>query len=233
MVPSVILIGADKGGVGKTMLTRALLDYLAVRSVAVRSFDTQFGGNLVRFAPAAAVIDIDSVQDQMLVFDGVSERVLTVVDICAGLLSPTLGALDEAHLLDDVRAARLRLVLLHVLGPTVASIDEVSSAAHALGGAAKHLLVKNHINDTQFFDWDKGPARALFEQMTDVTVNVPQLAPIACETLEKRGGSFLSFVDDARESRLLRGRIRTWLDCVWAEFDRVNILGPADEQAVG
>jgi hypothetical protein len=223
MIPTVVLVGADKGGVGKTMLTRALLDYLTARSVPVRAFDTQPGGNLARFAPAAAIIDIASVQDQMLVFDGVTSGALTVVDICAGLLSPTIKALDEAHLLDDVRAGTMQLVLLHVLGPTVASIDEVAAASRSLGGA-KHFLVKNHINETKFFDWDKGPARALFEKMTDVTIEVPQLAPIACETLEKRGGPFLSFIDDKQESRILTGRVRTWLHKVWSEFDRVNIL---------
>jgi hypothetical protein len=227
MIPTVVLVGADKGGVGKTMVTRALLDYLSARSVPARTFDSESpGGDLVRFAPAAAVIDISSVQDQMLVFDGVSDQVLTVVDIRAGLLSPTIRALNEAHLLDDVRAGTMQLVLLHVLGPTVSSIDEIAAASKAIGGGAKHLLVKNHINATQFFDWDKGPARALFEKMADVTINVPQLAEIACETLQKRGGSFSAFVEDKQESRILTGRVRTWLDRVWMEFGRVNVLGP-------
>jgi 2-phosphoglycerate kinase len=39
--PAVFLIGADKGGVGKTTVARALLDYFGVRHVATRAFDTE------------------------------------------------------------------------------------------------------------------------------------------------------------------------------------------------
>ena len=38
--PAVILIGADKGGVGKTTVARTLLDYFGTRHVPTRAFDT-------------------------------------------------------------------------------------------------------------------------------------------------------------------------------------------------
>ena len=38
--PTVILIGADKGGVGKTTVTRTLLDYFAAQEIPTRAFDT-------------------------------------------------------------------------------------------------------------------------------------------------------------------------------------------------
>jgi cellulose biosynthesis protein BcsQ len=39
--PSVILIGADKGGVGKTTVARSVLDYMASKNVLTRAFDTE------------------------------------------------------------------------------------------------------------------------------------------------------------------------------------------------
>ncbi len=41
MKPLLILVGADKGGVGKTTTSRALLDFLARRNVLARAFDTE------------------------------------------------------------------------------------------------------------------------------------------------------------------------------------------------
>src|SRR4051812_44434897 len=41
MKPAVILVGADKGGVGKTTISRAILDYLAAKSIPARAFDTE------------------------------------------------------------------------------------------------------------------------------------------------------------------------------------------------
>src|SRR6266436_2423705 len=39
--PAVVLIGADKGGVGKTVVARTLLDYFAHHRVRARAFDTE------------------------------------------------------------------------------------------------------------------------------------------------------------------------------------------------
>jgi dethiobiotin synthetase len=229
VIPTTIIVGADKGGVGKTTMTRALLGYLAARGVKYRAFDCESpSGDLRRFAPEAEVIDIARVQDQMKVFDAAAGDKTTVLDLRGGLLSPTLAALEEAKLLDDIRNQQMRLILLHVLGPTMASIAEISAAAKRIGGgAAHHFVVKNHINQTQYFDWDSGEAQAMWQRMANVTIDVPQLAEIACETLQKLGGPFLTFCEDKHpagpQSRILRGRVRTWLDTVWSEFDRVGV----------
>src|SRR6516165_12254288 len=39
--PAVIVVGADKGGVGKTTVSRTLLDYFSANNVATRAFDTE------------------------------------------------------------------------------------------------------------------------------------------------------------------------------------------------
>lgn len=46
-----ILIGADKGGVGKTTVARVTADYLQARGANGRLYDTELGrGDLARFA---------------------------------------------------------------------------------------------------------------------------------------------------------------------------------------
>jgi hypothetical protein len=225
MAGTIILVGADKGGTGKTMVCRAVLEYLTARNIAARAFDTECpAGDLVRFAKDAKIIDIGDVSGQMAVFDTINDTTLTVVDLRAGTLSPTITALDHAKMLDEVRAGTVKLVLVHVLGPTMASVAEITAAAQQIGGGARHLLVKNHINASQFFDWDNGEAQQVFARMADVTVNVPQLTEMACETIQKSGGSFLGFAQDQTQSRVLRGLTRTWLESVWSEFDRVRLI---------
>ena len=63
--PAVVLIGADKGGVGKTTVARTLLDYFAHYGVRPRAFDTESPkGTLKRFHPDVTdVVDINYVQD--------------------------------------------------------------------------------------------------------------------------------------------------------------------------
>ena len=48
--PVVIVVGADKGGVGKTTVSRTLLDYFSANNVPTRAFDTESPrGTLKRF----------------------------------------------------------------------------------------------------------------------------------------------------------------------------------------
>ncbi len=230
--PLIVMVGADKGGVGKTTVCRSVLDYFAAQGVPTRVFDTEHpSGDLTRFAPSARVIDIGRVPDQMLVFDQLDTAGVTVVDVRAGLLSPTLRALDEVRLLEDVRSGAVALALLHVLGPTISSLAEMTEAAQLIGREARHYLVKNHINDTGFFDWDSdGRYAEYFRRMQSVTIVVPRLKEIACETVQKVGGSFQAFARNeapngapASHSRVLRGYVRSWLDETWRELDRVGL----------
>src|SRR6516225_4869544 len=95
--PAVVLIGADKGGVGKTTVARTLLDYFAERRVRARAFDTEVPkGTLKRFYPDLVdVVDINYVPHQMRIFDTVNstDASVSLIDVSAGLLSPTLHAL--------------------------------------------------------------------------------------------------------------------------------------------
>src|SRR6185312_569352 len=102
--PSVIVVGADKGGVGKTTVSRTLLDYFTAHHVPTRAFDSESPkGTLKRFHPdVTEVVDVTSVPDQMKIFDTLSndDSKVTVIDVRAGLLSPTLRALRDIGFLD-------------------------------------------------------------------------------------------------------------------------------------
>src|SRR5271169_4080761 len=154
--PTVILIGADKGGVGKTTVARTLLDYFRTHEVPTRAFDTEAPkGTLQRFHPdVSEIVDVTVVADQMRIFDTVSESTVTVIDVRAGLLSSTLRALRDISFLDTAKEGQLTFIVFHVLGSSISSLDEIEETASFTTGG-KYFLVKNFINDTSFFEWDQ------------------------------------------------------------------------------
>src|SRR5882724_10363404 len=91
--PIVIVVGADKGGVGKTTVARTLLDYFSANNVATRAFDTENPrGTLKRFHPdLTEIVDMTATSDQMKIFDTLNSAPpsVTVIDVRAGLLSPS------------------------------------------------------------------------------------------------------------------------------------------------
>jgi hypothetical protein len=224
--PLIILIGADKGGVGKTHVTRALRDYMDTPPQKdfprPRLLDGQFPrGDLHNFHPEAEIINITDISDQMKVFDTLGG--VTMVDIPAGLLGFTLAACDEARLLDDVRSGALRMALLHVLGPSISSLDEIGEAVAMLGTSAQHFIVKNHINETNFFEWDKDSTYAAsLRALANVTIEVPHLDTTTNEAVQQARTSFIGFAGGTA-SRTLRGRTAKWLDKTWSGFDKVGL----------
>lgn len=233
--PAVILIGADKGGVGKTTVARTLLDYFGARHIPTRAFDTESPrGTLKRFHPdVTEIVDVTSVADQMKIFDTVSsaEAKVTVIDVRAGLLSSTLQALTEIGFLESAKKGQITFALCHILGSSIASLDEIAETARVVGDA-KYFLVKNFVNNTTFFEWDPATYNSYFKKIRGAEeITIPKLNEMACEQVEVAGIPYASFVanknvkgETASYSFVLRGYVRHWLGQVWDEFDRVKLV---------
>src|ERR1700742_3712246 len=232
--PAVIVVGADKGGVGKTTVSRTLLDYFSANNVPTRAFDTESPrGTLKRFHPdITEIVDMTSTPDQMKIFDtlnSVSPSV-TVIDVRAGLLSPALASLRDIGFLDAARSGQKTFAVFHILGPSIASLDEIAETANFMVGA-KYFLVKNFINNTSFFEWDQATYNSYFHRIKDATeLTIPKLNEMAYEQVEVASVPFLKFVankgtndEPANYSFVLRGYVRPWLGHVWGEFDRIKL----------
>jgi len=232
--PAVIVVGADKGGVGKTTVSRTLLDYFSANNVPTRAFDTESPrGTLKRFHPEITeIVDMTSTPDQMKIFDTLNtvSPSVTVIDVRAGLLSPALASLRDIGFLDAARSGQITFAVFHILGPSIASLDEIAETANFMTGA-KYFLVKNFINDTQFFQWDQSTYSSYFNRIKDATdLVIPKLNEMAYEQVEVASVPFLKFVankgvhdEAANYSFVLRGYVRHWLANVWSEFDRIKL----------
>src|ERR1700676_5373696 len=95
--PAVIVVGADKGGVGKTTVSRTVLDYFSANNVPTRAFDTESPrGTLKRFHPEITeIVDMTTTSDQMKIFVTLnsSSPSVTVIDVGPALLPPGLPCL--------------------------------------------------------------------------------------------------------------------------------------------
>jgi hypothetical protein len=233
--PVVFLVGADKGGVGKTTIARTLLDYLATKGVAARAFDTEFPrGTLKRFFPKVTeVVDITTAADQMKVLDTLttSEVKVSTVDVRAGALLNTLKTFTDVGFFDLCRAGEFNFVLFHVIGPSVASLEEIAEVLPYTDGQ-HYFVVKNFINETSFFDWHPEIQKGYFKLVKNaVEVTIPKLNELAYEQAELGGVPFSTFIanktvqgQNANYSLVLRGYVRTWLSQISAEYDRIHLV---------
>lgn len=235
MKPALIVVGADKGGVGKTTTSRLLLDYLASRSTPARAFDTELPrGTLKRFHDDITdVVDLTETSDQMRILDTLQDaaQTVSVIDVRAGRLGPTLRTLRDIGFLDAAREGEFTFCLFHVLGPSISSLDEMATTAPYVADA-HYFLVKNHINDTTFFEWDPATYLSFFQDVkSSGEISIPKLDEHAYEQVELTGVPFSLFAANkgsnnqpASHSFVLRGYVRTWMRQAEAELDRIRLM---------
>src|SRR3569623_147960 len=126
--PAVGVVGADKGGVGKTTVSRTLLDFFNANNVPTRAFDTESPrGTLRRFHPdITEIVDMTATADQMKIFDtlNTAKASVTVIDVRAGLMSPALASLRDIGFLDAAKTGQITFAVFHILGLSFASLEE-------------------------------------------------------------------------------------------------------------
>ena len=199
-----------------------------------RAFDTESPkGTLKRFHPDISdIVDVTSVPDQMRIFDTLSttDASVTVIDVRAGLLSPTLRSLRDIGFLDAAKKGQLTFVVFHILGSIIASLNEIEETT-AFMSDAKYFLVKNFINNTSFFEWDQATHSSYFKRIKDaIEITIPSSTrwPSSRSSSPRCPSSPSSPTrtpkgDTANYSFVLRGYVRHWLGNVWGEYDRIKL----------
>ena len=235
MKPTLILVGADKGGVGKTTVSRALLDFFARKNILTRAFDTENPrGTLKRFYPSITeIVDLANVAHQMKILDTLDTAnvPVTVVDFKAGNLSYALDIFERIGVLEAARNNAFNLGLFHVIGPSIASLDEIGEIAGYLQGI-HYVVARNFINETNFFEWDEATYRKYFSQIAKThEINIPKLNEMAYEQVDVAGVTFKDFIDNraadgsqGKFSFVVRGYVRKWCAEIDAEVARVKML---------
>lgn len=235
MKPTLILIGADKGGVGKTTLSRALLDHFARKDISARAFDTENPrGSLKRFHPdITEVIDFTDVADQMKVLDTLesTDARVTLVDLKAGNLSRSLDTFDRIGVLEAARNGQFNLGLFHVVGSSIASLEEISEISKYVNDM-EYIVARNAVNDTNFFEWDQKTYKKYFSRLNKAhEIDIPKLNEMAYEQVDLAGLTFRDFIDNkgpgssaGNHSFVLRGYVRKWCADLDNELERLDLI---------
>ena len=155
---------------------------------------------------------------------------MTVIDVRAGLLSPTLASLRDIGFLDAAKKGQITFAVFHILGPSIASLDEIDETASFM--ERRQLLPGEELHQQHpFFEWDQATYNSYFHRIKDAPdLTIPKLNEMAYEQVEVASVPFLKFVankgmndEAANYSFVLRGYVRHWLANVWSEFDRIKL----------
>jgi len=168
-----------------------------------------------------------------------SDVKVSIVDVRAGLLSDTLKTFTQVGFFDLVNAGEFNFILFHVIGPSIASLEEIAEIRPYTDGY-DYLLVKNFVNETSFFEWNPELHKNYFSLAKDtIEVTIPKLNEMAFEQAELAGVPFSAFIANktadgqtASNSLVLRGYVRTWMSQITSEYDRIGLIDRLTDRGV-
>lgn len=171
-------IGGEKGGVGKSVLTRLLAQYHIDRDLPFQAFDTdrshgamlRFYGNYTR----PIILDDFSSADQLM--EAAMECHQNVlVDMAAQTSLPLFKWMDDYDLLQLAAEEGIGVVLWHVLDDGVDSIDLLERLFGHYAENAEYVVVKNRGRGNDFSPFEASSARATAYALDVPVIELPGL----------------------------------------------------------
>lgn len=224
-------IGGEKGGVGKSVVSRILAQYFIDRSIRFLGFDSDRShGSLLRFyADYAAPVVLDRYDG----LDGLIETAAAQPDrrILVDLAAQTYGFLtqwiEESGLLDLRDDLGLSLTYWHVMDSGRDSADLLATLLDRFGGRLPLVVVLSAVRGGDFSILE---ASGTLERARALGAAVMSLGRLQDSTMQKIDAHNTSFwaastrgnKDGASLGLLERQRVKYWLQKAYEEIDRVE-----------
>ena len=226
---SIILVGGDKGGVGKSTVARALVDFLSRNGVRFTGYDgDDTNPTFLRFFPDAVRIHTKNIKGfEPLINALESDAACHVVDLGAGT-SIVLGQFaEQTGFLELVSQYGARVVVLFVLAPGADSIGLLKTLSEQYGEQVAYVVARSNAIPGTWDLWEGSKARKrLLDELGAVEITIPALDAEAFSLVDRHSLKWSATPEDKRLSLATRSYVRRWLAKVFAEFEKAKVLSP-------
>jgi len=225
------LIGGEKGGVGKSMVSRLLAQYFIDNDLPFVGFDTDRShGALMRFYAGYAspvLIDRYEALDEIVetAVEQIGRRVL--VDLAAQTDAPLVKWIDDSGVLDMQAGGFFTLNYWHVMDNGRDSVDLLARLLDRFGERVNFVLVRNQLRGDDFSQLEKSGQLERALAMGGKVMSIKRLHDVVVQKIDANNKSFWAAThpspDDASGLGLMeRQRLKTWLAHAYSEFARVQ-----------
>lgn len=225
-------VGGEKGGVGKSLLSRLLAQHLIDHGIPFTGFDTDRShGALLRFyadyASPALVDDfaaLDAIVESAVAEPG--RRVL--VDLAAQTHDALARWMDESGVLDLATESGVAITYWHVMDAGRDSVDLLARLLDRFGDRMRYVLVLNQLRGDDFSQLERSGQLARAQALGAQTMVLKHLQDAVLRKIDAADASFWSARhagsgEGAKLGLLERQRLRVWLAHVEAELARVGV----------
>ena len=225
-------IGGEKGGVGKSVVSRILAQYFIDRSVPFLGFDSDRShGSLLRFyGDFAAPVVIDQYEGLDRLVEAAAEqpdrRIL--VDLAAQTYGFLTQWIEESGVLELRDELGLSLTYWHVMDSGRDSADLLAKLLDRFGGRLPLVVVLNAVRGGDFSILESSGTLQRARELGATIVTLSRLQDSTMQRIDAHNTSFWAAStrgnkDGASLGLLERQRVKYWLQKAYDEFDRVDL----------
>ncbi len=223
------LIGGEKGGVGKSMVSRLLAQYFIDQQLPFVGFDTDRShGALLRFYAGFAspvLIDryeaLDHIVETAIEHPG--QRVL--VDLAAQTHEPLVKWMEESGVLDMASESGFKLTYWHVMDSGRDSVNLLTRLLDRFGPRLNYVLVQNQLRGDDFSQLEKSGQLERALGLGAKVIAIKHLHDNVVQKIDANNVSFWAAKNGGDVSGLglmERQRLKTWLQHAYGELAKAD-----------
>ena len=225
------LIGGEKGGVGKSMVSRLLAQYFIDNELPFVGYDTDRShGSLMRFYgdfTSAALVEryeaLDRIVESAIEHPG--RRVL--VDLAAQTHDPLVRWMDESGVLDMADVSGVALHYWHVMDSGRDSVDLLARLLDRFGQRLRYVLVKNQLRGDDFTQLETSGQLERAIGLGAKVVTVKKLHDAVMQKIDAKNASFWAAknstgLESAGLGMMERQRLKMWMAAAYLELARAD-----------
>lgn len=220
-------IGGEKGGVGKSLLSRVIAQHLVDRDLPFVGLDTdrshgallRYYGDYSRPMPAEGPESFDRIVDAAA--EDPQRRVL--VDLAAQTQGLLLRWIDEGGVTDVAADLGVALRYWHVMDNGRDSTHLLERWLDGPGARLPLVIVLNEVRGDDFAQLDETGLLPRAEQQGARVMRLPKLADTPLQKMDASGLSFWAAQQPGAMGLMDRQRLRVWLQRLSAELDTLAV----------
>ncbi len=224
-MPALHFIGGEKGGVGKSVLSRVLAQYHIDHQLPFLGFDTdrshptlsRFYGD---FASPTVIDDYRSLDRLAEAVAARPERAV-VVDLAAQTFAPLARWLEDSGVLPALSEAGVTVRYWHVMDDGVDALGLLDRLLDHYGERVSYAVVLNHGRGSDFSAFHAAPAKARALAHKAAIIELRRLHEGTMRTIDRANASFWAAVNQRGEHALGifdRQRVKIWLARTYADL---------------
>lgn len=224
-------IGGEKGGVGKSVVSRVLAQYFIDQERTFTGFDTDRSHVSFRrfYADYASRVVVDSYEGLDLIVSGFEDNPAqsVIVDLAAQTAAPLSRWVKDSDLIALLQELGVSVNFWHVADAGKDSVDLLQRLIDTYGDLANYIVVKNMGRGSDFSLLEDSPELNYALGIGARVITLNQLHEASMRKIDRQNASFWAAINNKSGPDALgmleRQRVKTWLKSTYAALGELAL----------